>query len=476
LLGLFHALYVVRMGGDYMHARMFLPPTFAALLPVAAVPLRLPETVVPGGSPTEDSASSAAFRTRLGHLVSAACTALVLGWCVLCARSLRVPVENQCGIGDERGWYARMAEVDNPVRIEQYEKHPFHVWGRGLVDTVRRACPEFETATKGSRAPGCRLTHLTPDEAREVSPALMTYPFSPAVDPRLLGQVSQGAMGISGFLLPDNVHLFDVHGLADPFVSRVELKGRGRPGHEKTLPVAWRLARYTAPQPGEDATIAAARRALRCGALATLEQAVRAPLDASRFYDNLTHARTHTKMRVPSDPFDAEARYCHVARWRMFTTAGEGGDAFRWLCPEGLALTGLRGLFNTSAGALSRVLGSCSDPEGSTQPPALSPSFGAEADAPFELSCPPGTRVVGMFGNADTVVRALGLSCAAKSDDSVAKPAVRTRTNTIGNAVGAPFEFVCPRGQGARALRGRAGALLDAIGIGCPADSAPPRH
>jgi arabinofuranosyltransferase len=310
------------MGGDYMHARMFLPATFAALLPVAAVPLRLAAAADGETSLEGASLSAAALRARFGHLVVVLCTVLVLGWCVLCARSLRVPVENQCGIGDERGWCARMAEVDNPVRIEQYEKHPSHVWGRGLVDTIRKSCPELETATQGSPAPGCRLTFLSPDEAREVFPALLTYPFAPQVDPRLLGQISQGAMGIAGFLLPDNVHLFDVHGLADPFVSRVELKGRGRPGHEKTLPVAWRLARYTAPTPGEDATISSARRALGCGALATLEQAVRAPLDARQFFANLGRASTHTKLRIPSDPFDAEARYCHTPRWRMFTTSG----------------------------------------------------------------------------------------------------------------------------------------------------------
>ncbi|MEY4510797.1 MAG: hypothetical protein RLZZ450_2919, partial [Pseudomonadota bacterium] len=73
-------------------------------------------------------------------------------------------------------------------------------------------------------------------------------------------------------------------------------------------------------------------------------------------------------------------------------------------------------------------------------------------------------------------VHALGLSCAPAVDPSLrergATPPPPIRTNTIGNAVGAPFAFACRPGQSMRALRGRAGALLDAIGIACRADTA----
>src|SRR5690606_19370427 len=37
--GLLDGLYIVRVGGDYMHGRLLLPALFALLVPVAAVPL-----------------------------------------------------------------------------------------------------------------------------------------------------------------------------------------------------------------------------------------------------------------------------------------------------------------------------------------------------------------------------------------------------------------------------------------------------
>src|SRR5262249_22712344 len=41
--GLLMALYVIAIGGDFMHARMLLPPTFALLLPVMLVPVPVPK-------------------------------------------------------------------------------------------------------------------------------------------------------------------------------------------------------------------------------------------------------------------------------------------------------------------------------------------------------------------------------------------------------------------------------------------------
>jgi hypothetical protein len=175
-------------------------------------------------------------------------------------------------------------------------------------------------------------------------------------------------------------------------------------------------------------------------------------------------------MRIPGDPFLAEALFCRTPRWTMLETSGEGGDAFHWRCPEPLALTRLRGSFSTTAGSLSRVLGGCTDLAGSTQPPLLGPAFGPEADVPFELACPAGMRAVGIFGHADSVVHALGLSCSAEGGPRAQAPRAVTRTNPIGKAVGASFEFLCPPGQSVRLLRGRVGALVDAVGVGCQAD------
>ncbi len=80
--------YVVAIGGDYMHGRMFLPPVFTALLPIAVIPWRVPP--LPGARP-----------------VLAFAGVVAVGWSLVCGLWFRVGTENVCGIGDERSWYAR---------------------------------------------------------------------------------------------------------------------------------------------------------------------------------------------------------------------------------------------------------------------------------------------------------------------------------------------------------------------------------
>ncbi|MFD6463913.1 hypothetical protein ACFWFG_38665, partial [Streptomyces roseolus] len=41
--GLLLTVYALRVGGDFMHGRMLLPQLFLLLLPVAVIPIRLPE-------------------------------------------------------------------------------------------------------------------------------------------------------------------------------------------------------------------------------------------------------------------------------------------------------------------------------------------------------------------------------------------------------------------------------------------------
>ncbi|MDB4977602.1 MAG: hypothetical protein JWN48_5943 [Myxococcaceae bacterium] len=443
LIGLVHALYVVRMGGDYMHARMLLPALFALLLPLAVVPLK-PDA------------------TRLGLGLTSACAAVVLAWAVLCASSLRVAAGNQCDIGDERGWYAREAQVENPVRLEAYEKHPFHRGGRDLLDTLRASCPDFALAVEGSDMPGCRLLHLQNEEARQLYPSRLSFPIADSVDHRLVGMVSYGAIGITGFMLPDQVHLADPLGLADPLVARVQLAARGRPGHEKVLPVAWRLARFGAPlDAGEDASVGAARHALRCGPLAELDRALREPLTLERFASNLWLAPAHTRLRIPSDPFAAEALLCGGKPLTFLSTPGAGGYAFHFRCPSGSSLSALRGSFDPAAGAVSQLTASCAEPGPSREPPLASPAYGMPTSAPFELVCPVGSRIVGIYGSADQLVHSLGLVCAPTDG------AATTRSATAGVFRGAPFELLCRDAQPARSLIGRAGWLIDAVGLAC---------
>jgi arabinofuranosyltransferase len=85
-----HALYVIRLGGDFMHGRFLLPTLFAVLLPLAAVPIQIP--------------GPARMRSMAAELV----TAPVLIWAIVCATFLGLPSDvmtSRFGVTDERKFY-----------------------------------------------------------------------------------------------------------------------------------------------------------------------------------------------------------------------------------------------------------------------------------------------------------------------------------------------------------------------------------
>src|SRR6185436_8954931 len=104
--GLLHALWVVRVGGDFMHARLFLPSLFGVLLPLFVVPA--PEL----------------RRQRL------AWTAVLLTavWCPVSAFLLR-PAYGMYfgphGIADERAFYVARCGVPNPVVLDDFHATRF---------------------------------------------------------------------------------------------------------------------------------------------------------------------------------------------------------------------------------------------------------------------------------------------------------------------------------------------------------------
>ncbi len=298
------------------------------------------------------------------------------------------------------------------------------------------------------------------------------------VDPRVVAVASAGAIGISGYLLPDSVHIVDIHGLADPIASRLIIEKRSRPGHDKRLPVEWTLARFAETLPTEDAAITAARRALGCAPLRDLVQAVTGPLSFRAFVDNVARAYAFTKLRLPQDPFEAQERFCADPPPFRRTIAVAGGTAFRWECPTGIAVSGIRGDFverdegpgrdkgKEKDRVLASVRAECGEADGANGEgegegaKLVGPVFGGKTtDTAFEVSCPSGSSATGIFGRRDTIVRALGLFCS--SPDAV------LTTNSAGQAGGAPFDLRCPAGTRVAGIEGRAGDLVDAVGIVC---------
>ena len=296
-----HALYVIRVGGDFMHARLLLPSLFAALLPVATV-------VGPR--------ATRAFRPPAEALRY---LAPLLLWAVVCAAVLRISYPGQIapsGIADERGFYARVTGSANPVRLRDHlagfqARHgdawtagsPGAASGRELVLTGRPRC---EPATRwGQPIRRCVFSPFLPGPVR--------LPLSAAVSPEVSRVLTGAYIGAAGSAIGLDGMLVDQHGVSDPLAARLELAVRGlRAGHEKLLPTEWVVARFsTALPPDVDAAgVAAARRALACPPLQELLGAVSDPMTPARFAANLRRAVALQWLRIPEDPARAERALC----------------------------------------------------------------------------------------------------------------------------------------------------------------------
>lgn len=401
-----HASYLVVIGGDYMHARLLLPDLLAFLVPAGLVSLPL--------------------RFRREDPLPALAVGIVLVWAPVSAISFHVKTENQCGIGDEHGWYVKEAGRKHPVRVDDYEKHVFY--------------KERRPATFDSAA------HKLVGTDRE-------RPLRELGDPREDRALLTGAIGIVGFSLPSSVHVIDRHGLAEPVAARFRLGARGRPGHEKELSTAWIVARYAAPEPSDDSDVLAARRALSCGPLGDLVASVSGPLTFTRFFDNVGKALSRHTLRYSSDPFEAASEICDGQKLRYDLHGGTGGERVSWMCPDDRKPTGLRARMAEEKTAFVALALACGrDRVGRT--------FGENKPFDVELECPEGTYLSGYSGHADTLVHELGLVC---TDGTKSVKGAR-----FGSAVGTPFESSCNPGE-TLGLAGRVGDRVDALGAACVA-------
>ncbi len=267
-----HGLYVARVGGDFMHGRLWLPTLLALLLPVATV-------VVP----------AAALRGWRSVVLGG-----VGAWALACALWLRVPYEGQgtpgtWGIADERGFYTHHVGVPNPIYLDDY----FHI---AYVSQFRRSLVGHD-----------RVLLVQVEHGLAVA-----SPLAPSVPPSIRLAVGVANIGVLGYLSGVDAHVVDRGGLADPIAARLTLAARGRPGHEKFLPEAWLVARFGDPAlaGGRSPAVPAAAAALRCGDLARLLRAVEAPLTLSRFLSNVRDAWSFHRLRIPADPGAARDRLC----------------------------------------------------------------------------------------------------------------------------------------------------------------------
>ena len=288
--GAIHALFVVKVGGDFMHARLLLPGLFAVLMPVAVV-------AVPA------------------RRAAIALAAVVVLWALVAAAALRVPYGDvEVGdvpageIVDERAYYSALAGgVRNPVEAEDYARS----------ESASDALAARRRAEAGERI--VTFTGRNPEKQEELPG---DQPTRPGLRVPFVAAVSN--VGIFGYVAGPRVYVEDRLALGDPVAARLELDSRGRVGHEKLLPPAYVLARFADPSTfASDQNIVNAQRVLNCnpwiwdGAgtrpsnwLREHLRRIAQPLTAGRFLGNAEYALTGNKLRLPREPWTAAVEIC----------------------------------------------------------------------------------------------------------------------------------------------------------------------
>ena len=283
LSGLVLALYVIRIGGDFMHARMLLAPSLLVLLPVFAIPAR-----------------------RLVMRVGFAAWAVFVF--VISHKGAVNPTSEL--VEDERLGYIRFTHSAHPTTEADY------IAGEGS--------PAVEVA-KAVR----NKEHALISEGAIHIPARADHPGTVVF--------AVGRLGTGGIVTPIEGTVADTLGLANPIGAHLQVNSVGNmAGHEKMLPWQWLLADFADPAADfaqidkvSGWSVVAARHASTCGALAEMLASVREPMTAGRFWANLTGAWRRTRLVVPANPFVAETKFCGTPpRLRTFATSSL--EAYGW--------------------------------------------------------------------------------------------------------------------------------------------------
>ncbi len=283
--GLVDVVYVVHLGGDYMHARLLLPGFFALCLPIA-VPLRR---------------QTAPMALALG---------VIAVWSVICAGWLRFvppPVRSlnpqTVYISNERNNWISATGNSHPITAADYAKALSGQAGSDLARLARRVPAGRQDMLVVTNA-------FAPIGTAARLPAHSSLPFRLAVN--------VPAIGVIGFLAGPQVYIFDAYSLANPIGSHTVIVHHARPGHEKFIGPAWMVARFgTAGEraPSLDGQLAAyqvssARRALACAPLSDYLRATTSALTASRFFSNMVHSLGWTRFSFSAVPSRAAVELC----------------------------------------------------------------------------------------------------------------------------------------------------------------------
>ncbi|MGO9872979.1 MAG: hypothetical protein ACLPVY_04195 [Acidimicrobiia bacterium] len=245
--------YIVAIGGDYMHGRLLLPAFFAFGLPASLV-------------------------IRRDTAIAVTVTALAVVWAAVSVVWFRPqPPAPGIGLGPApiSDWRTVSGATMKPVDI-----------ALGLNGT--QAAAAYARGVRGY----FRITDKTPRPGHDPNAFVLTL----------------GSIGVPAYDAGTHVFVIDIGGLAEPLAARTApIPGR-QAGHRKQIDAAWYDARFGGPSTNPQ--VVAARHALTCGPGAELIQAVDGKLTPGRFWSNIWHSISLTRLHVPSDPTVAEREWC----------------------------------------------------------------------------------------------------------------------------------------------------------------------
>lgn len=268
-----HVLYVLRVGGDFMHGRMLLLPMFTLLLPVAVVKVW-------------DTDTRFGF-AHAGALASVAGGIWWSGSAVIGGHPYTLPQDTvNLGVVDERAfWTILTATGHAPQTAQDYlGMGALNGWQEAMEEGLANNDSQFiqySVDPDSGTVSWKTLPRTTEDTDLAGTPLTMT----------LIN------LGMTGMNSPLNVRVVDNMGLANPIAARQPRNPDGRIGHDKNLPIEWQLADSAMPV---EATpdyynqdgVFQARQDLYTEDFQRLFASYRAPMNASRFFSNIKFSLT----------------------------------------------------------------------------------------------------------------------------------------------------------------------------------------
>ncbi|MEU1984603.1 flagellar motor control protein ZomB [Nocardia sp. NPDC019395] len=275
-------VYALRVGGDFMHGRMLLPQLFLFLLPVAVIPLRLPE----GGVRALNRRTAPAFGLMVVALVGTVAWALLASGTTAIKTGTKI---NESGIVDERVYYVLNTGHDHPIRAEDYLDYARM---RPMVEAIEN----------------------TPDGGLLLnSPSFTFWYVAPPPIPIPPGGAGHTVyflnLGMTSMNVPLDVRVIDPMGLAFPLAAHTERLTDGRIGHDKSLYPDWVIVetgmvdrKPWLPWYMDEDWVKQARVAMSCPETYALTLSYKGPLTFERFKHNLLHATDFAAYRMDRVP------------------------------------------------------------------------------------------------------------------------------------------------------------------------------